>query len=102
MPIYRRLPKRGFVNIFAKDYNIVSVGRLQVAIDAGKLDATSLVTVESLRAAGIVRRIKDGVRLLADGDLKAKLELEIAGASKGAVAKVEAVGGSVKILTATR
>jgi len=100
MPIYRRLPKRGFVNIFAKDYNIVSVGRLQAAIDAGKLDAASLITVESLRAAGIVRRVKDGVRLLADGDLKAKLELEIAGASKGAVAKVEAAGGSLKILGA--
>jgi len=102
MPIYRRLPKRGFVNVFAKDYNIVSVGRLQAAVDAGSLDAANLITVEVLRAAGIVRRIKDGVRLLADGGLKAKLNLEIAGASKDAVTKIEAAGGSVKFLVAAR
>lgn len=100
MPIYRRLPKRGFNNIFAKDYNIVSLARVQEAIDAGKLDAKQAVTVESLKAAGVLRRLKDGVRLLADGELKAKVVFEIAGASKSAIEKVEKAGGSVKVLTA--
>jgi large subunit ribosomal protein L15 len=98
MPIYRRLPKRGFNNIFAKDFSIVSLGRVQTAIDAGKLDGKQAVTVEALIAAGVVRRIKDGVRLLADGELKGKVAFEVAGASKAAVAAVEKAGGSVTIL----
>ena len=98
MPIYRRLPKRGFNNIFAKDLNIVSVGRIQQAIDAGKLDAGEAVTVESLKAAGIVRRVRDGVRLLGDGEISAAVTFEIAGASKSAVAAVEKAGGSVTVL----
>jgi large subunit ribosomal protein L15 len=97
MPLYRRLPKRGFKNIFAKDYNVVSLGRVQVAIDAGKLDAGETVTVETLVKAGVLRRAKDGVRLLADGELKGKVAFDVAGASKSAVEKVEKAGGSVKV-----
>ncbi|UXM94121.1 50S ribosomal protein L15 [Bartonella sp. HY329] len=99
MPIYRRLPKRGFNNIFAKDFNVVSLGRVQTAIDAGKLDGKQAVTVEALKAAGVLRRVKDGVRLVADGELTGKVSFEIAGASKAAVEKVEKAGGSVKVLT---
>lgn len=95
MPIYRRLPKRGFTNIFSNDFNIVSVGRVQVAIDAGKLDGKKPVTAEALKEAGVIRRVKDGVRLLSDGDLKAKVTFEVAGASKTAIEKVEKAGGSV-------
>lgn len=98
MPIYRRLPKRGFKNIFAKDFNIISLGRIQEAVDAGKLAADAIVTVETLKQAGIVARVKDGVRLLADGALKVKMNFEIAGVSAAARAKVEKSGGSVKIL----
>ena len=100
MPIHMRLPKRGFNNIFAKDYNEVSLGRVQTAIDAGKLDAGAPVTVEALKAAGVVRRVKDGVRLLGNGELKTAVNFEIAGASKPAAAAVEKAGGSVKILGA--
>jgi len=100
MPIYRRLPKRGFNNIFAKDYNIVSLARLIQAIEVGKLDASQTITVARLKQAGIVRRIKDGVRLLSDGKVEAKLTLEVAGASKAAIAKVEQSGGSVTIIAA--
>ncbi|UXN04709.1 MULTISPECIES: 50S ribosomal protein L15 [unclassified Bartonella] len=100
MPIYRRLPKRGFNNIFAKDFNVVSLGRVQTAIDAGKLDGKQAVTVEALKAAGVLRRVKDGVRLVADGELTGKVAFEIAGASKSAIEKVEKAGGSVKLLSA--
>ncbi len=97
MPLHRRLPKRGFNNIFAKNFNIVSLGRIQTAIDAGKLDAKAPVTVETLVAAGVVKRAKDGVRLLADGELKAAVTFDIAGASKAAVDAVEKAGGKVTI-----
>ena len=97
MPLYRRLPKRGFKNIFAKDYNVVSLGRVQVAIDAGKLDASATVTEDALVKAGVLRRAKAGVRLLADGELKGKVAFDVAGASKSAVEKVEKAGGSVKV-----
>ncbi|MFN4124220.1 50S ribosomal protein L15 [Pannonibacter indicus] len=100
MPLHRRLPKRGFTNIFAKDFNIVSLGRVQVALDEGKLDAKAAITVEALKAAGIVKRVKDGVRLLADGELKAAVTFEVAGASKTAVEAVEKAGGKVVILGA--
>ncbi|WP_193178154.1 50S ribosomal protein L15 [Oricola nitratireducens] len=100
MPIYRRLPKRGFNNIFAKDFNIVSLARVQAAIDAGKLDGKKTVDAEALAAAGVIRRIKDGVRVLADGDLKAKVKFEVAGASKSAVEKIEKAGGSITVLAA--
>ncbi len=99
MPIYRRLPKRGFTNIFAKDFNIVSVGRIQTAIDAKKIDAKKPIDVAVLVEAGVLRRAKDGVRVLADGELTAKLSLEVAGASKSAIEKVEKAGGSIKLLS---
>jgi large subunit ribosomal protein L15 len=100
MPLHRRLPKRGFSNIFAKDYNEVGLGRVQQAIDAGKLDAKAPVTAEALKAAGVVRRVRDGVRLLGNGELKAAVAFEIAGASKSAAAAVDKAGGSVKIVGA--
>lgn len=97
MPIYRRLPKRGFTNIFAKSFNVVSLGRIQAAIDAGKLDAKAVVNLDLLKAAGVIRRAKDGVRILSDGELKAKVAFEVAGASKAAVEKIEKAGGSIKL-----
>ena len=97
MPLYRRLPKRGFKNIFAKEFNVVSLARVQQAIDAKKLDAKKTVDVAALIEAGVIRRAKDGVRLLSDGELKAKLNFDIAGASKAAIEKVEKAGGSVKL-----
>ncbi|EJK87138.1 50S ribosomal protein L15 [Agrobacterium sp. SHOUNA12C] len=98
MPIYRRLPKRGFNNIFAADYVVVSLARIQVAVDAGKLDAKKTIDAAALKAAGVIRRVKDGVRVLSDGELKAKISLEVAGASKPAVEKIEKAGGSIKLL----
>ena len=97
MPLYRRLPKRGFTNIFAKSFNVVSLGRLQAAVDAGKLDPKATVDLKALMAAGIVRRAKDGVRVLADGDLKAKLTIEADGASKAAIEKIEKAGGKITV-----
>ena len=81
MPLHRRLPKRGFTSLFGKDYNEVGLGRVQQAIDAGKLDARTLVTAAALQAAGVIRRVRDGVRLLANGEIKAKVDFEVAGAS---------------------
>ena len=100
MPIYRRLPKRGFNNIFRADYVVVSLGRIQAAVDAKKLDGKKTVDAAALKAAGVIRREKDGVRILADGEFKAKLTIEVAGASKPAVEKIEKAGGSVKLLAA--
>ena len=100
MPLHRRLPKRGFTNIFAKDYNEVGLDRIQRAIDAGKLDAGATVTAAALKAAGVIRREKDGVRLLANGAINAGVTLEVAGASAAAVAAVEAAGGRVTVLGA--
>ena len=98
MPIYRRLPKRGFSNsMFTSDYNEVSVGRVQAAIDAGKLDAKKTVTAEALAEARVIRRVRDGVRLLSGGEIKAKVEFDVSGASKAAIEKVEKAGGSVKV-----
>lgn len=97
MPVYRRLPKRGFTNLFAKSFNEVSVGRIQQAIDAGKLDASKTINSEVLKAAGIIRREKNGVRLLSDGELKAKVTFDIAGASKAAIEKVAKAGGVVNV-----
>jgi large subunit ribosomal protein L15 len=97
MPLYRRLPKRGFVNVFAKDFVEVNLGRLQQAIDAGRLDAKKAIDAETLRAAGLFKKARDGVRLLANGELKAKVNITVAGASKAAVAAVEKAGGSVTI-----
>jgi large subunit ribosomal protein L15 len=98
MPIHRRLPKRGFANIFAFHLNEVNLGRVQTAIDKGKLDAGKPVTVEALVAAGVLNRALDGVRLLGNGELKAKVAFEVHGASKSAAAAVEKLGGSIKRL----
>jgi large subunit ribosomal protein L15 len=95
MPLARRLPKRGFHNLFRKHFAEVNLGRLQQAVEAGKLNAEAPVDVAVLKAAGLVRRALDGVRLLAKGELKAKLTIEVAGASKAAVAAVEKAGGKV-------
>ncbi|WP_375611482.1 MULTISPECIES: 50S ribosomal protein L15 [unclassified Bartonella] len=95
MPIYRRLPKRGFRNFFTKTYNEVSLGRIQLAVDAGKLNIEKPVDMVSLKEAGIIRREKDGVRLLSDGDLKAKITFHVSGASQAARVKIEKVGGQV-------
>ena len=97
MPLYRRLPKRGFKNIFAKKFNVVSLARVQTAIDAKKLDAKKTVDIAALIEAGVIRRAKDGVRLLSDGALKAKVTFDVAGASTAAIEKVEKAGGSVKL-----
>jgi large subunit ribosomal protein L15 len=97
MPLYRRLPKRGFNNIFALDFVEVNTGRLQQAIDAGRLDAAKPVDAAALRAAGLIGRPRDGVRLLGKGEIKAKISIEVAGASKSAIAMVEKAGGSVKV-----
>ena len=96
MPLYRRLPKRGFNNIFAKSFVVVSLARIQTALDAKKLDAKATVTADSLVAAGVIRRVKDGVRILSDGEITAKLDFDVAGASKAAIEKIEKAGGSVK------
>jgi large subunit ribosomal protein L15 len=102
MPLHRRLPKRGFTNIFRKRFNELNLDRIQQAIDAGKLDAAALIDVKALVDAGVLRRAKDGVRLLGGGKLKAKVEIAVAGASKSAVAAVESAGGSVTVLLPKR
>lgn len=97
MPIHMRLPKRGFNNINAKNYVPVNIGRLQEAIDAKKIDAKKAITVDVLKAAGVVTRVKDGVRLLGNGELKAKVNIEVSGASAAAIAAVEKAGGTVTV-----
>jgi large subunit ribosomal protein L15 len=97
MPLHRRLPKRGFTNIFAKDVNEVNLGTVQAAIDTKKLDPKNPITVQALQDAGLIKRARDGVRLLGDGELKTKATFEVTGASSGAVKAVEAAGGSVTI-----
>jgi len=97
MPLHRRLPKRGFFNIFRTYYATVSLERIQIAIDDGKLDAGKSVDAKALIAAGVVRRALDGIKLLGSGELKAKVTFDVAAASKSAVAAVEKLGGSVKL-----
>ena len=99
MPLHRRLPKRGFNNIFRLSYVEVTLARIQRAIDSGKLQAGK-VEEAALVSSGVVRRARDGIRLVATGELKAKLELTVSGASAGAVAAVEKAGGSVTVLKA--
>jgi len=99
MPLHRRLPKRGFKNTkFAARLNEVNLGRIQAAIDAGTLDAAGKIDAAALVKAGLLRRVKDGVRLLGGGEIKAKVALAVYGASKSAVAAVEKAGGTVEIL----
>jgi large subunit ribosomal protein L15 len=100
MPLHMRLPKRGFNNIFAKDFAEVNLGAIQKLIDAGTLDAGGTLDHDMLKAAGLARGGKDGVRVLGKGTLTAKLALRVAGASKGAREAVEAAGGSIEIIEA--
>lgn len=99
MPLHRRLPKRGFWNPFSTDYNELNLGRIQAAVDAGKLDPATVVTIEALVAAGLCAKPRDGVKILGVGDLTAKLAFEVAAASKRAVAAIESAGGSIRLLT---
>jgi large subunit ribosomal protein L15 len=101
MPLHRRLPKRGFNNIFAKKFNELNLGRIQQAVDAGILDGKKPITVAALQEAGLIRREKDGVRLLGNGELKAKLAFEVTGASQSAIKAVEAKGGTVTLKSIT-
>lgn len=100
MPLYRRLPKRGFKNPFSKDFSEVNLGRLQAAVDAGKIDAKKTVDEAVLIAAGLASKSKDGIKLLGKGELTAKLTLDIAGATKAAAAAVEKAGGTVTVKAA--
>lgn len=98
MPLYRRLPKRGFNNPFTKDYAELTIGVLERAVAKGKIDAKKPVTEDVLRASGLVRKSRNGVRLLATGELKTTLSIEVTGATKGAIAAVEAAGGSISVI----
>ena len=102
MPLYRRVPKRGFRNLFRKNYEIVNLNRLQRAIDDKKLDVSATITAEIMAAAGLVNNNRDGVRLLGNGDLISKVTIEVAGATKSAVAAVEKVGGVVVLPEPTK
>ena len=98
MPLHMRMPKRGFNNVHRLDYVEVNLGRLQEAIDTGKLAAGASVDGAALVGAGVIRRQRDGIRLLAKGEIKAKLAINVAGASKAAIAAVEKAGGSVEVI----
>jgi large subunit ribosomal protein L15 len=98
MPLHRRLPKRGFNNIHALDLNEVNLGRIQQAIEANRLDAKAVVTAATLVEAGILARVRDGVKVLGQGELKVKLSFEVYGATKSALVAIEKLGGSIKIL----
>ena len=98
MPLHMRLPKRAFNNIFAKDYAEVNLGAIQKLIDAKKLDAKGVIDHDALRAAGVARGGRDGVRLLGKGEFSAKLNFKVAGVSKGAREAIEKAGGSVELI----
>jgi len=100
MPIYQRLPKRGFTKPNRKKFAVVNLGLIQKFVDAGKLDAKSAITEDALLESGLVRRKLDGVRVLAKGEITGKLNIEVTGASKSAVEAVEKAGGSLKVTTA--
>ena len=102
MPLHRRLPKRGFNQPFRREFVEISLGRLQRAIDEGRIAAGGTVTAESLVEAGVIRRARDGVRILGGGELNAALNLQVAGASKSAAEAVERAGGSITVLAAPR
>jgi len=100
MPLYQRLPKRGFSKPNRKSYSAINLGLIQKFVDAGKLDIKSVITEDALVAAGVVRRKRDGIRILAKGDVTAKLNLDVTGASKTAVEAVEKAGGSLTVKAA--
>jgi len=101
MPLDRRLPKRGFKNIFSNEFNEINLDRIQQAVDSGRLDGNKTITVAVLKEAGLIRREKDGVRLLGMGELKAKLSFEVTGASQSAIKAIEAKGGTVTFKSIT-
>jgi len=96
-PLHRRLPKRGFVKPFRKEYALVNLGRLQKAIDAGKIDAGQKIDADALRKDGLIGKVRDGVRLLAQGEITAKVTIEVSGASAAAKEAVEKSGGTVVV-----
>ena len=98
MPLYRRLPKRGFKNLFSKKYSVVNIGALQKAIDRKKLNPGKTISAEVLLSAGLIKRIGDGLRLLGNGELKTKVVVEAIGATKGALAGIEKAGGSINLI----
>jgi large subunit ribosomal protein L15 len=100
MPLHRRLPKRGFVKPFRLEYAEVNIGALQKAVDAGRLDPAKPVNAAALQAAGLVTKLRDGVRLLGKGELTASLTLSVTGASRPAIAAVEKAGGKVEVAAA--
>lgn len=100
MPLYQRLPKRGFNKPNRKEYAVVNLGLIQKFVDAGKIDASQPITEDVLIASGLVRRKRDGIRVLAKGDVSAKLDLKVTGASQSAVAAVEKAGGTLAVATA--
>ena len=102
MPLYMRLPKRGFNNINAKKYAVVNLGLIQKFIDAKKIDAKKPITEQSLVESGLVRRIKDGVRILAKGDLTSKLDITVTGASASAIEAVAKAGGALNVTKAAK
>ena len=100
MPLYQRLPKRGFIKPNRKSFAVVNLGLIQKFIDAGKLDAKKAIDEDALVASGLVRRKLDGVRILAKGEITSKVELSVTGASKSAVEAVEKAGGSLAVAAA--
>ncbi len=100
MPLHRRLPKRGFTNIFRKDYAEVRLGKIQEAIDSGRLDPAQTINAETLKAAGLIRRAKDGIRILGGGELTAAVTLDVAGASGPAMEAVQKAGGTITVAKA--
>lgn len=100
MPLHMRIPKRGFNNIFAKDYAEVNLGAIQKVIDAKKLETKGTIDHDALKAAGLARGGKDGVRILGKGELKTKLAFKVAGVSKGAKEAIEKAGGSIELIEA--
>jgi large subunit ribosomal protein L15 len=101
MPLYQRLPKRGFNNRNSKSYSVVNLGLIEKFVDAGKLDSKAEITEDTLVASGLVRRKRDGIRILAKGELKSKLKLSVTGASKAAIEAVSKAGGSLTITSAS-
>lgn len=101
MPIHRRLPKRGFVNVFRKRHVEVNIGNIQKSIDEGRIDASKPIDTAVLQSAGLVGKLKDGIRLLGNGDVTAKINIHVAGASKSAISAVQKAGGSVVSISST-
>ena len=98
MPLHRRLPKHGFNNIFRKKYSILNIGNIQSLIDSGKIDNKSKINADSLLNNGIMSKLKDGIKLLGNGELKSKIDIEVSIASNSAIKAVEALGGNISII----